>query len=80
MFAKVVIVVALVALAVAYGARPSGSANGRRVYVVQPGDTLWAIAAARYPGDVRAAVWRLQERNGLATASLAPGERLILPP
>lgn len=48
-------------------------------YVVQPGDTLWSIAAKNLGGDPRAGVWRLQERNGLAGATITPGERLVLP-
>jgi len=50
MFARIAVVIRLIAVAVAYGARPSGSANAPRGYVVRPGDTLWTIAAARYPG------------------------------
>jgi nucleoid-associated protein YgaU len=59
--------------------RPSQGASPERVYVVKPHDTLWAIAASRYAGDPREAVWRLQERNGLPTAMLVPGQRLVLP-
>jgi hypothetical protein len=48
------------------------------VYVVQPGDTLWSIAAALHPdGDIRGTVDRLVERNG--TAALQTGQRLWLP-
>ena len=48
------------------------------VYVVQPGDTLWSIAAALHPdGDIRETVDRLVERNG--TAALQTGQRLLLP-
>jgi hypothetical protein len=47
------------------------------VYVVQPGDTLWSIAAEIAPGtDVRRTVDRLVDLNG-ATA-LAVGQRLRL--
>jgi nucleoid-associated protein YgaU len=48
---------------------------------VRPGDTLWAIAAERYGGDLRRAVWRIEERNGLAGGvGLQPGMVLVLPP
>ena len=48
------------------------------VYVVQPGDTLWSIAATLHPdGDIRGTVDRLVERNG--TAALQTGQRLQLP-
>jgi len=61
------------AAAGATSASPSGGA-----YVVQPGDTLWSIAAATSPGtDVRIAVDRLAELNG--GAPLVVGQRLLLP-
>lgn len=48
------------------------------VYVVQPGDTLWSIAATLHPdGDIRDTVDRLVERNG--SAALQTGQRLRLP-
>jgi Tfp pilus assembly protein FimV len=47
------------------------------VYVVQPGDTYWTIAAQLSPGDdPRPIVDRLQEANG--GASLDVGDRLVL--
>ena len=80
MFVRLIVVlVAIVALWVGL-ARPSEGAGPERVYVVQPADTLWAIAAANYAGDPREAVWRLRERNGLAGSTLLrPGQRLVLP-
>jgi nucleoid-associated protein YgaU len=48
-------------------------------YRVEPGDTLWAIAAERYAGDPREAVWKIKNRNGLATSALTPGTVLVLP-
>jgi LysM domain-containing protein len=78
MFARVTVVVALLALAVAYGARSSISAGHEQTYVVRAGDTLWSIAAAHYAGDPREAVWRLQDRNHVG-ALVRPGERLVLP-
>ena len=60
--------------------RPSHGSAPERVYVVQPQDTLWSIATSHYGGDPREAVWRLQQRNGLGTALLVPGQRLVLPP
>jgi uncharacterized ferritin-like protein (DUF455 family) len=46
--------------------------------VVQPGDTLWSIAAATAPDlDVRLAVDRLVEANG--RAPLVAGQVLELP-
>jgi nucleoid-associated protein YgaU len=79
MFARVAVIVALLALAVAYSARSSISAGHEQTYVVRVGDTLWTIAASHYGGDPREAVWRLQDRNHLAGTLVTPGERLVLP-
>ena len=79
MFVKLIAatVVALVMWAVA--ARSSDSARPPQIYVVKPHDTLWSIAAKEYGGDPRQAIYRLEERNGLAGAVLSPGQRLVLP-
>ncbi|HEX9258260.1 MAG TPA: LysM peptidoglycan-binding domain-containing protein [Acidimicrobiales bacterium] len=48
-------------------------------YVVQPGDTLWSIARSIRPqGDVRNLVRLLKRANG-GSASLQPGQVLVLP-
>lgn len=48
--------------------------------VVQPGDTLWSIAAARYPtDDVRARVDGIERANGLRSPLIEVGELLKLP-
>ncbi|TFV86065.1 LysM peptidoglycan-binding domain-containing protein [Blastococcus sp. CT_GayMR20] len=48
--------------------------------VVQPGDTLWSIAASlEGGGDVRAVVDEIQQLNGLDDAVLVPGRTLLLP-
>jgi nucleoid-associated protein YgaU len=48
--------------------------------VVQPGDTLWAIAAAHYPSDdVRARVVDIERANGLQSPVIQVGETLRLP-
>ena len=78
MFARIIVVVALLALAVAYSARSSISAGHEQTYVVRVGDTVWSIAASHYGGDTREAVWRLQDRNHIGTL-VRPGERLVLP-
>jgi hypothetical protein len=49
-------------------------------YVVEPGDTLWAIATRWAPGhDPREVVHLVVELNDLQTVSLVPGQRLTLP-
>ena len=59
--------------------RPSEATGHERVYVVRPADTLWSIATRHYAGDPRESVWKLRQRNGLETALLSPGQRLVLP-
>jgi nucleoid-associated protein YgaU len=70
---------ALVALAFSNGG-PSSEAASETRHTVSPGETLWTIAAARYDGDPRAGVWRIQERNGVEAGALQPGTVLYLPP
>jgi nucleoid-associated protein YgaU len=69
----------LVVLAALGAARPTNGAPPEARYVVEPGDTLWEIAEHRYAGDVREAVWRIQERNDLEGSLLSPGQVLVLP-
>jgi nucleoid-associated protein YgaU len=53
---------------------------GVQSVVVQPGDTLWSIAAGvAGTGDVREVVDRIQELNGMHGAALMPGQILELP-
>ena len=79
MFGKLLILLCAVALAVGYAAHGSSGAGPRRTYVVRPGDTLWTIAARTYAGDPRQGVWLLQQRNDLHSATISPGEKLVLP-
>ena len=72
-------IVALLTLVVAWGARRSDGAGREQVCVVRAGDTLWPIAATHYGGDPREAVWRLEDRNHLAGSLVRPGQRLRLP-
>ena len=79
MFAKLIIVLVLAALAVGMVARTSHGAGPERSYVVKPSDTLWSIALASYAGDTREGVWKLEQRNHLRSAMLSPGQTLVLP-
>jgi LysM repeat protein len=79
MFVKLIIVLVLAALAVGLVARVSHGAGPERTYVVKPADTLWSIAAHSYAGDTREGVWQLQQRNHLRSATLRPGQTLVLP-
>jgi nucleoid-associated protein YgaU len=48
--------------------------------VVQPGDTLWAIASAHYPtDDVRVRVDEIERLNGLNSPKIEVGDTLHLP-
>ena len=80
MFGRIVLIV-LVATFLGWSVttRSVESAGKAQVYVVQPGDTLWSIASGRYAGDTREGVWKLQKQNGLAGATIRPGQRLYLP-
>lgn len=79
MFGKLLILLCVAALAVGYLARGSSGAGPRQTYVVRAGDTLWTIATHNYAGDPRQGVWLIQQRNHLATATISPGEKLVLP-
>ena len=79
MFAKLIVLLAAAALVVGMAARSSHGAGPERTYVVKPSDTLWSIARRSYAGDVREGVWRLEQRNRLHSATLVPGQRLVLP-
>jgi hypothetical protein len=50
------------------------------VYVVQPGDTLWTVAAAVAPGrDLRPVVDQLRDVNGIGGGgALDVGDRLVI--
>ena len=79
MFPRFLIVLLLAALAVGLVARSSHGAGPERSYVVKPSDTLWSIAVSNYAGDTREGVWKLQQRNHLRTATLRPGQVIVLP-
>ena len=79
MFAKLLLLLVTAALVVGIVARSSHGAGPERTYVVRPADTLWSIAAGAYGGDPREGVWRLEQRNHLRSATLVPGQKLVLP-
>jgi hypothetical protein len=79
MFVKVLALAGLVLVLWSVAARPTGAHGPRTVYRVQAYDTLWTIASSHYGGDVREAIWRIQQANHLGDATIRPGERLILP-
>ena len=79
MFGKFLILLCVATLAVGLAARGSNGAGPKQTYVVKPGDTLWVVAERTYAGDPREGVWKLQQRNHLASATIIPGEKLVVP-
>jgi LysM repeat protein len=79
MFPRLAVLFLAVSLLVGVVARPSGGAGKPVDYVVKPTDTLWSIAAQRYAGDTREGIWQIQERNHLRSATIRPGQTLVLP-
>jgi LysM repeat protein len=79
MFARVLVLALLVAVAWAVVARASSAAGAERVYMVRSGDTLWSIAARSYGGDPRRGVWKIEQRNGLSARTIHTGQTLVLP-
>lgn len=75
--------VMLLALSVSLGlavVAHGGTAPADSTVVVQSGDTLWSIAAQRYPSDdVRARVADIERANGLRSPLIEAGETLHLP-
>jgi LysM repeat protein len=78
MFGRLLIVVALSVFLWATFAHSSDASGPERRYVVQRYDTLWSIAARGY-ADPREGVWEIRQRNGLAGATIVPGQVLVLP-
>jgi LysM repeat protein len=79
MFPRLAVLLLAISLVVGVVAHPSGGAGKPGSYVVKPTDTLWSIVTARYAGDPREGVWKLQRRNHLVSTTLVPGQRLVLP-
>jgi nucleoid-associated protein YgaU len=75
-------VILLAGHAGAWGQKESaGHPAAVRIYVVQPGDTLWDIAHAvgGARGDPRPVVDALIAANHLRQALILPGQRLVVP-
>jgi LysM repeat protein len=68
----------LVAASTGEAAAPAGPAPA---VVVQPGDTLWSIAARYAPGpDPFGTIERIRQLNGLDGYTVHAGQKLVLPP
>lgn len=79
MFGRIVIVVLVAVLVWAVLARDTGASGTPSRHTVRTGETLWTIAAARYGGDPRAGVWKIQQANHLVDTTIVPGQHLIVP-
>jgi LysM repeat protein len=79
MFGKFLILLCAAALAVGLAAHGSSGAGPKQTYVVRPGDTLWSVAERTYSGDPRKGVWEIEQRNHLASATIVPGQKLVVP-
>ena len=79
--AVVVFVVSLMAaLGVAAGLRSAGAAEPARVVTVDAGQTLSEIASAELPDySISAGIVAIQLENGLSTAQVSAGQRLVIP-
>ncbi len=77
------VVVAGAVVAIGLGlavAAHGGSAPTYTTVVVQPGDTLWGIAAEHYPADdVRIRVQDIEQANRLPGPTIEVGQTLRLP-
>ena len=56
----------------------SGAGGPEQRYRVKPGETLWSIAEKTFPGDPREGVWKMRERNHLDSATIVPGQVLVV--
>jgi hypothetical protein len=73
------VVVAALAVMLALS-RVAWGGEAAATVVVQPGDTLWTIAADRYPGDdTRARIDEIERMNNLSSPVIVVGEILRLP-
>ncbi len=79
MFARILIIVGIAVVVWSVYARTSEAHGTRQVVTVRPYQTLWSIAQSHYGGDVRDAIWRIEQTNHLPGADIRVGERLVLP-
>jgi predicted Zn-dependent protease len=76
---RIGLIVGVAVLAWSVMARTSQAHGTRQVVTVRPYQTLWTIAASHYGGDVRDAIWRIEQANHLSGADIRVGETLVLP-
>jgi hypothetical protein len=79
MFARILIIVGIAVVVWSVYARSSQAHGAKQVVTVRPYQTLWSIAQSHYGGDVRDAIWRIEQANHLSGADIRAGQRLVLP-
>jgi nucleoid-associated protein YgaU len=79
MFVRTLLIVGIAVLVWSAVARSSQAHGAKQVVTVRPYDTLWSIAQSHYGGDVRAAIWRIEQANHLPGADVRAGQKLVLP-
>lgn len=79
MFVRILLIAGIAVLVWSAVARSSQAHGAKQVVTVRSYDTLWSIAERRYGGDVRDAIWRIEQANHLAGANVRVGQRLVLP-
>ena len=80
LFLVVVSVVLTVFGATSAATGEAGTPVPTRSVVVEPGDTLWGIAAeVAAPGEVREMTHRIQELNAMSGSGIAVGQELAVP-
>jgi len=76
------LLLAILSLVLVIGLRAAPESQGGQEpqsYIVQPGDSLWTIAAHTSTGDPRDMVGRIEELNHLGTSTIQAGQTLLLP-
>jgi len=76
---RIGVIVGIAVLGWSVLARSSQAHGNREVVIVRPYQTLWTIAASHYGGDVRDAIWRIEQANHLRGADIVVGQKLVLP-
>lgn len=79
MFVRIFFIVGITVLVWSAVARSTQAHGAKQVVTVRATDTLWSIAERHYGGDVRGAIWRIEQANHLPGADVRVGQRLVLP-
>lgn len=78
-FGVAALLVAILGFNLFFSSEAYGSKE-EQVVVVQPGDTLWSIAAEYYKGEnIQEAIYHIKKANDLKSANLQIGTELRLP-